>query len=81
MAIGDVSTQDLSNQPQETSPNDTTPPAQCLDQDNHSQEESNGQGGDEDDEDKGEVPPYPRVCQNVQRYHPSTTYLVISKKG
>jgi hypothetical protein len=90
MAIGDVSTQDLSNQPQETSPNDTTPPAQCLDQDNHeediepnnhSQEESNGQGGDEDDEDKGEVPPYPRVCQNVQRYHPSITYLVISKKG
>jgi hypothetical protein len=31
MAIGDIRPQDLSNQPQETSPNDTTPPAQGLD--------------------------------------------------
>jgi hypothetical protein len=56
MAIGDVMPQDPSNQPQETSSNDTTPPAQGLDQDNHEeddepndrdQEESNDQGGDE----------------------------------
>jgi hypothetical protein len=31
MAIGDVRPQDPSNQPQETSSNDTTPPAQGLD--------------------------------------------------
>jgi hypothetical protein len=30
MVIGDVRPQDPSNQPQETSPNDTTPPAQGL---------------------------------------------------
>jgi hypothetical protein len=74
MAIGDVRPQDLSNQPQEHSPNDTTPPAQGLDQDNHEedveannqdQEESNDQGGDEDDGDRGEAPPHPRVRQNV----------------
>jgi hypothetical protein len=44
------------------------------DQDNHEedvepsdqdQEEGNDQGGDEDDGDKGEAPPNPRVCQNV----------------
>jgi hypothetical protein len=58
MTIGDVRLQDLSNQPQEISPNDTTPPAQGFDLDNHEeyvepndqgQEESNDQGGDEDD--------------------------------
>jgi hypothetical protein len=58
MMTGDVRPQDPSNQPQETSPNDTTPPVQGLDQDNHEedvelnqqgQEESNDQGGDEDD--------------------------------
>jgi hypothetical protein len=74
MMIGDVRPQDPSNQPQETSPNDTIPPVQYLDQDNHEeddepndrgQEESNDQGGDEDDGDKGEVPPHPRVRQNV----------------
>jgi hypothetical protein len=74
MAIGDVRPQDLSNQPQETSPNDTTPPAQGLDQDNHEeddklndqdQDESNDQGGVEDDGDKGEAPPHPRVCHDV----------------
>jgi hypothetical protein len=57
MAIGDVRPQDPNNQHQETSPNDTTPSAQGLDQDNHEedvepndqgQEESNDQGGDED---------------------------------
>jgi hypothetical protein len=64
MAIGDVRPQDPSNQPQETSPNDTTLPTQGLDQDNHEkdvepnvqgQEESNDQGGDKDDGDKGEA--------------------------
>jgi hypothetical protein len=82
MAIDDVRPQDPSNQPQETSLNDTTPHTQGLDQDNleeddkpndRGQEEINDQGGDEDDEDKGEAPPHPRVCQNVQRDHPSTT--------
>jgi hypothetical protein len=67
MMIGDVRPQDPSNQPQKTSLNDTTPPTQGLDQDNHeedvksndqNQEESNDQGGDEDNE---EAPPHPRV--------------------
>jgi hypothetical protein len=70
MVIGDVRAQDSSNQPQETSSNDTTPPAQGLDQDNHEeddepndhgQEESNDQGEDEYDGDKGEAPHHPRV--------------------
>jgi hypothetical protein len=61
MVIDDVRPQDPSNQPQEISPNDTTPPAQGLDKDNHKedvepndqgQEESNDQGEDEDDGDK-----------------------------
>jgi hypothetical protein len=74
ITIGDVGPQDPSNQPQKTFLNDTTPPVQGLDQDNHEedvepndqgQEESNNQGGDEDDGDKGEAPPHPRVHQNV----------------
>jgi hypothetical protein len=45
MAIDDVKSQDLSNQPQEISPNDTTPPAQGHDQDNHEEDiEPNDQG-------------------------------------
>jgi hypothetical protein len=52
MVIGDVKPQDLSNHPQKISPNDTTPPAQGLDQDtleeyvepnDQGQEESNDQ--------------------------------------
>jgi hypothetical protein len=40
--IGDVRTQDSSNQSKETSINDTTPPAQGLNQDNHEEDvESN----------------------------------------
>jgi hypothetical protein len=90
MAIGDIRPQDPSSQPQETSSNDTAPPPQGLDQDNHEeddepndqgQEESNDQGGDEDDGDKGEAPPHPRVCQNVQRYHPIDNILGGIKKG
>jgi hypothetical protein len=38
MTIGDIRQQDLSNQPQKTSPNDTTPSAQSLDQDNHEED-------------------------------------------
>jgi hypothetical protein len=84
MAIGDVRPQDSSNQHQDTSSNDTTPPAQGLDQDNHEkdvelndqgQEESNDQGGNGDDGDKGEAPPHPRVHQNIQRDHPIDNIL------
>jgi hypothetical protein len=90
MAIGDVRPQDPSNQPQETSPNNTTPPAQGLDQDNHEedvepndlgQEESDDQGGDENDGDKGEAPPHPRVHQNVQIDHTVDNILGDIKKG
>jgi hypothetical protein len=90
MAIGDVMPQDPSNQPQETSSNDTTPPAQGLDQDNHEeddepndrdQEESNDQGGDEDDGDKGEAPPHLRMCQNIQRDHSIDNILGDIEKG
>jgi hypothetical protein len=89
MMISDVRSQDPSNQPQEASPNDTTPPAQGLDQDNHEQdiepndqgqEENNDQGGDEDDWDKREAPPHSRVCQNVQRDNPVDNILGDIKK-
>jgi hypothetical protein len=90
MVIGNIRPQDPSNQPQETSLNDTTPAAQVLDQDNHEeddesndqgQEESNDQGGDKDDWDKGEAPPHPRVHQNVQRDHPVDNILGDIKRG
>jgi hypothetical protein len=45
MTIGDVRTQDSSNQPKKTSPNDTNPPTQGLDQDNYEEDdEPNDQG-------------------------------------
>jgi hypothetical protein len=45
MVIGDVRPQDQSNQPQKNSPNNTTPPAQGFDQDNHEEYvEPNDQG-------------------------------------
>jgi hypothetical protein len=48
MVIGDVRPQDPSNQAQETTPNDTTPPTQGLDQDNHEEDdEPNDQGQEE----------------------------------
>jgi hypothetical protein len=90
MTIGKVRSQDPSTQPQETFPNDTTPPAQGLDPDNHEedvepndqgQEESIDQGGDEDDGDKGEAPPHPRVHQNVERDHPVDNILGDIEKG
>jgi hypothetical protein len=91
MAIGDVSPQDLSDQPQDRSPSDTTPPAQAVDQDNGEyhdqvQEESNDQGRDEDDGDKEESnsrarPPHPRVCHNNQIDHPMNNILGDIEKG
>jgi hypothetical protein len=39
MAIGDVRPQDSNDQSQESTPNDTTPPAQGLDQDNHEEDD------------------------------------------
>jgi hypothetical protein len=74
MMIDDVRPQDPSNQPQETSLNDTTPTAQGIDQDNHEeyvepnvqgQEKSNDQGEDEDVGEKEEAPTHPRVHQNI----------------
>jgi hypothetical protein len=38
-------------------------------------------GGDEDDGDKGEAPPHPRVRHNVQRDHPVDNILSDIKKG
>jgi hypothetical protein len=92
MTIDNVRPQDPSNQLQETSPNDTTSPAQGLDQDNHredvkpndqGQEESNDQGGggDEDDGDKGEAPPHSRVHPNIQIDHLVDGILSDIKKG
>jgi hypothetical protein len=90
MMIDDVRPQDPSNQLEETFSNDTTPPAQGLDQDNHEediepndqcQEESNVQDGDEDNGDKEEAPPHPRVCQNVQRDHSVDNILDDIEKG
>jgi hypothetical protein len=89
MAIGDVRPQDPNDQPQKLTPNDTTPPAQGLDQDNNeeedepndqTQEESNDQGGDEDDGDNGKAPPHSRVCHNVQRNHLVDNILDYIKK-
>jgi hypothetical protein len=90
MVIVDVRSQDPSNQSEETSLNDTTPPAQGLDQDNHEkdvepnyqgQEESNDQGGDEDVGIK-EKHHHTQECVKIfKEITPSTTYLVISKNG
>jgi hypothetical protein len=90
MLIGNVRPQDTNDQPQESSPSDTTPPTQSLDQDNHEEEdehhdqvqaESKDQGGDEDDGDEGEAPPHPRVHQNVQKDHPINNILGDIVKG
>jgi hypothetical protein len=90
MAIGNVRPQDPNDQAQEHIPNDTTPPAQGLDQDNHEeedehhdqvQEESKDQGGDEDDGDNGDAPPHPRVPHNVKRDHPVNNILGDIKNG
>jgi hypothetical protein len=94
MAIADARPKDPSDQ-HGHSTNDTTPPTQGLDQDKHEgedehhdqvQEESNDQGGDEDDGDnaKGDSrarSPHPRVCHNVQRDHPVNNILGDIEKG
>jgi hypothetical protein len=90
MAIGEVRPHDPSDQPQGPSPNDTTPPTQGLDEDEHEeenghhdqvQEESNDQGGDEDDGDNEDAPPHQRVHHNVQRDHPIDNILGDIEKG
>jgi hypothetical protein len=91
MTIGDVRPQDSSDQPQDHSPSDTTPPAQAVDQDkgehhDQVQEERNDQGRDEDDGDKEESnsrarPPHPRVCHNNQIDHPVNSILGDIEKG
>jgi hypothetical protein len=53
MTIGDIRPQDLSNQAQETSPNDTTPPAQGLDQDNHEEDDKSNDQAQEENNDQG----------------------------
>jgi hypothetical protein len=90
MAIGDVRPQDPSNQPQETFPNDTTPPAQGLDQDNQEKMMNQMIKAKRRAMIKGEM----RMMGIKERHHniqecikmfkditPSTTYLVISKRG
>jgi cobalamin biosynthesis protein CobT len=95
MAIGDVRLQDPSDQPQGQSPNETTSPAQGLDEGEHKdkneehdqvQEESNDQGGDEDDGDKEgsnsrAKPPHPSVHHTVQKDHPVNDILGDIEKG
>jgi hypothetical protein len=53
MAIGDVMPQDPSNQHQETFPNDTTPPAKGLDQDNNEEDDEPNDRGQEESNDQG----------------------------
>jgi hypothetical protein len=51
MVIGNVRPQDPSNQTQKTSPNDTAPPAQGLDQDNHEEDDKPNDQGQEESND------------------------------
>jgi hypothetical protein len=89
IAIGDVRPQDPNDQPHEPTPNDTTPPAQGLDEDNleedepndQDQDESNDKGRYKDDGDKGKAPPRPRVCHNIQRDHHVDNILGDIEKG
>jgi hypothetical protein len=90
MAIGNVRSQDPNDQPQGHFPNDITPPAQGLDQDEYEgedehhdqvQEESNDQGGDDVEEDNRETSPHPRVWHNIQRDHPVNNILGDIEKG
>jgi hypothetical protein len=88
--IGDVRQQNPSNQPQETFPNDTTPPAQDLDQDNYEEDDEPNDRGQEESNDQEEM----RMMGIKEKHHHiqgcikkfkeitlSTTYLVISKRG
>jgi hypothetical protein len=90
MAIGDVRPRDSNDQPQEQSPNDTTPPAQELDQDEHEEEDEHHDQVQEEIHDLGEM----RMMGIIEKHHhiqecatifkkitPLTIYLVISKSG
>jgi hypothetical protein len=55
MDIGDVRPQNPSNQPQAASPNDTSPPAQSLDQDNHEEDDEPNDRDQEESNDQGEM--------------------------
>jgi hypothetical protein len=90
MTIGDVRPQDPSNQPQETFPNDTTPPTQGLDQDNHEKDDEPNDQGQEESNDQGEM----RMMGIKEKHHRIqecikifkeitvlTTYLMILKRG
>jgi hypothetical protein len=90
MSIGNVRPQDPSNQSQETSPNDTTPSTQGLDQDNHEEDDEPNDQDQEESNDHGEM----RMIGIKEKHHyiqecvtilkeitPLTTYLVISKRG
>jgi hypothetical protein len=95
MTIDDIRSQDPSDQPQGESPNETTPPAQGLDESEHKdedkdhdqvQEESNDQGGYEDDGDKEgsnsrAKPPPPWVHHTIQKDHPVNAILGDVEKG
>jgi hypothetical protein len=65
MTIGDVRTQDPSDQPQGHSPNDTTSPAQGLDQDEHEGEDEHHDQVQEETNDQGEM----RMMGIMERHH------------
>jgi hypothetical protein len=90
MIIGVVRPQDPSNQSQKTFPNDTTPLARGLDQDNHEEYVEPNDQGREESNDQGGM----RMMGIKKKYHhiqecvkmfkeitSSTIYLVISKNG
>jgi hypothetical protein len=90
MAIGNVRPQDPNGQPQEPFPNDTTPPAQGLDQDNQEENVEPNDQVQEESNTQGEM----RMLGIMEKNHniqecvtmfkeitPSTTFLVILKKG
>jgi hypothetical protein len=90
MAIGDVRLQDPNDQSQEPFPNDTNPPRQELDQNEHEEEDERHDQVQEESNDQREM----RMMGVREKYHhiqecvtmfneiaPSTTYLVILKRG
>src|SRR6187455_409628 len=99
MSIGDVcpkeSEEPTQAQDQPSSSMQASPPTQDEDQaqddenedqeDEPPQEEDNNQGGDANDQDKGDEqdprPPHPRVHQAIQRDHPVNTILGDIHKG
>jgi hypothetical protein len=84
-----VRPQDPSNQSQKTFPNDTTSPAQGLDQDNHEENIEPNDQGQEESNDQGEMmmigikEKHHHIQECIKIFKEitlSTTYLVISKK-